>query len=129
MWRGLQTGDPGQTHAASLVFLFFALAFWPFWWPFVAAILDTRPRFKRTWIALAIACSGWFWILFYPLLVGPDSLLSTEIVHHSIRYAYPDLAVYQYVPRPILRVLYLIAAVLPTTLTTKVLGGCVCPGR
>ena len=122
VWRGLQADDPVQTRTASLAFLFFALAFWPFWWPFVAAILDTRPRFKRTWIALAIACSGWFWILFYPLLVGPDSLLSTEIVHHSIRYAYPDLAVYQYVPRPILRVLYLIAAVLPMALGSAEFG-------
>lgn len=122
VWLGLQAGDPEQTRNGSLGFLFFALAFWPFWWPFVAAIMENRPRFRRLFIAIAVVATGWFWVLFYPLLVGPDSLLTTEIVHHSIRYAYPDLTVYEYVPRPLLRVMYLLCAVLPMALGSGAFG-------
>ena len=122
VWRGLQAADPSLTRGGSLVFLFFALAFWPFWWPFVAAILETRPRFRRAFTAISIIATGWFWVLFHPLLVGPESLLTTEIVHHSIRYAYPDLAVYEYVPRPLLRLLYLLCAVTPMALGSGMFG-------
>ena len=122
VWRGLQAGDPEQIRSASLAFLFFALAFWPFWWPFVAAIMETRLAFRRGFIIVSIIATGWFWVLFYPLLVGPDSLLTTEIVHHSIRYSYPDLVVYEYVPRPLLRVLYLLCAVVPMVLGKNVFG-------
>jgi len=122
VWRGLQAGDAVQTREASLVFLFFALAFWPFWWPLLAAVLEPRPRMRRLFTAIAIAAIGWFWVLFFPLAAGADSLLTTEIVHHSIRYSYPDLAIYDVVPRPVLRVLYLLCAVVPLALGSNISG-------
>ncbi|HEY3788450.1 MAG TPA: DUF6629 family protein [Urbifossiella sp.] len=122
VWLGLRSGDAGQVHAASLVFLFFALAFWPFWWPFAAATMENRPRFRRPFIGITLIATGWFWVLFYPLLVGPDSLLTTEIVHHSIHYSYPNLAIYDHVPRPILRGLYLLCAVVPMALGSGEFG-------
>lgn len=122
VWLGLQVGDEMLTRRASLAFLFFALAFWPFWWPFVAAIMDPRPRFRRIFLGITLLATGWFWVLFYPLAVGPESLLATEVVHHSIHYSYSRLAVYEYVPRTVLRVLYLLCAVVPMAMGSQNFG-------
>jgi len=122
VWRGIEAGDSRLIQSASLVFLFFALAFWPFWWPFLAAMIEPRKRFRQAFGLVALVAIGWFWVLFYPLAVNPESLLTTEVVHHSIRYSYPNLAVYEYVPRPVLRLLYLLCAVLPMALSSNNFG-------
>ncbi len=122
VWLGLNSGNAAQTRAATLGFLFFALAFWPFWPSLGAALLETRPRRKWLFAALAVFNAGWFWVLYFPLLVGPESLLTVQVVHHSVQYSYPDLAVYRYVPRPALRLLYLLAVVIPLVFGPNVLG-------
>lgn len=122
VWLGLQAGDAALVRAASLVFLFFALAFWPWWLSVTAAVLEADPGRRRWFIASAAATSAWFWVLYFPLLVGPESLLSVKVVHHSLAYSYTDLAVYSYVPRPALRVLYLLSVVVPMALGPKVFG-------
>jgi len=113
VWLGLHAGDSAVTRSAALVYLFFALAFWPFWFPFVAAVAEPRRAWRWGLAALAVVATAWFWVLYYPVVTGPGSLLTVETVHHSIRYSYPDLAVYEYVPRPLLRVLYLLTIVIP----------------
>jgi hypothetical protein len=113
VWLGLHAGDPTGTRSAALVFLFFALAFWPFWFPFLAAVAEPRRAVRLGLAGLAVLATVWFWVLYYPLLTGPESLLTVETAHHSIRYSYPGLAVYEYVPRPLLRVLYLLTIVVP----------------
>lgn len=122
VWVGLHHGDVAIVRAASLVFLFFALAFWPFWCSFLNAILETRPWRTRLFIVLAVVTSGWFWILYYPLLVGPESRLSVEIVHHSLNYNYFPLPVHHYIPRPLLVVLYVLSSAVPMLLGQNILG-------
>ena len=122
VWHALQHDDDVQTRAASLVFLFFALAFWPFWFPFLTAVME--PCAKRRWIFafLSFLAIGWFWVLFYPLLVGPEPLLKIQKVHHSIQYEYPDLAIYSYVSKPRLRLLYFLSIALPPLFSTETWG-------
>jgi len=137
VWHALHHQDAAQIRAASLFFLFFALAFWPFWFPFLTTLME--PNSKRRWIfvALTALATSWFWVLYYPLVVGPESLLQTKETHHSIRYDYyprsaeetsePDqgsegLAVYQYVPRPLLQALYLATIALPMLLSSQAWG-------
>jgi hypothetical protein len=122
VWHALAHGDAGQTRAASLVFLFFALAFWPFWFPLLTAVME--PCAKRKWIfvILSVLAIGWFWVLYYPLVVGPESLLRIESVHHSIQYEYPDLAIYTYVSKPRLRLLYFFSIALPPMLSSETWG-------
>ena len=103
------------------MFLFFALAFWPLWPALIAVPRELRPARRRLFAALAAVNSVWFWILFFPLLVSPE-LLTVQLVHHSVQYNYPDLAVYSYVPRPALRVLYLLAVAVPVVFGPPVLG-------
>lgn len=113
VWHGLTHNEPEMARSAAYVFLFFALAFWPFWFPFISAVSDTRPQARRWFTGMAIAASAWFWVLFYPVVTGPISNLSIEIVHHSIRYDISNLPVNQEVPRPLLRMLYFLCVAVP----------------
>jgi len=122
VWLGLEAEDPAAIRLASLYFLFFALAFWPFWFPFMAACMETEPPRKRFFIGLTVFAASWFWILFYPLIAGPESLLKTEIIHHSIYYDFAGLTIYQYVPKLPLRILYLSCVALPPIVGSESLG-------
>jgi hypothetical protein len=46
VWIGLERGEPGLVRLATLAFLFFAIAFWPFWIPLVAACIEGRPAWR-----------------------------------------------------------------------------------
>lgn len=137
VWHAIEHEDIAQTRAASLFFLFFALAFWPFWFPFLTAVMEPQPRRRWIFIGFTVLASAWFWVLFWPIVTGPESLMKTKIEHHSIRYDYypkdPDdpsvrgdepngLAVYQYVPRPLLQLLYLGSIALPMALGSQSWG-------
>lgn len=120
VWQALnQRTDP---RAASLFFLFFALAFWPFWFPLLTTMMEPQPKRRAMFACLSVLATAWFWILFYPLLVGPESLLKTEPDHHSIAYRYDDLAIYQYISRTPLRVLYFLSVALPPLLGSETWG-------
>jgi hypothetical protein len=121
VWHALNHGDTTQVRAPSLFFLFFALAFWPFWFPFLAALMETS---WRRWFfgGLALLATGWFWILYFPLLASEDTFI-TEIAHHSIRYDYyGSLVVYEYIPRPVLQALYFISIALPMVFSSQPFG-------
>jgi hypothetical protein len=122
VWLALDRGDAPLTRSASLVFLFFALGFWPFWLPFLTTVAETKPARRRALAALTALSAAWFWVLYWPLLTGPEWLLSTRVVGHSIQYAYPDLGVYRHVPRPLLRVLYFVSVALPLALGSEPWG-------
>src|SRR6266545_2494887 len=69
VWLGLQAGDPARTRAGAVVFLFFALAFWPWWFAAANIILEPRPARKWVFAGLALLTSAWFWVMYFPLLV------------------------------------------------------------
>jgi hypothetical protein len=122
VWAGLSARDGAWVRAAALVYLFFALAFWPWWVSVATAVLETRPARKRFLVGLSVATTAWFWVLYFPLVNGPDALLSVTVVRHSLVYSYFDLGVYQYVPRDALRALYLLSVVLPFAVGPKLFG-------
>lgn len=111
VWLALNAGDLERARLPSLVFLFFALALWPFWFSLVGAISETRPTNRRWLVVLAFLTSAWFWVLFYPLLAEP-SRLTPMVVHHSIRYEMA-LPIEAYLSRLLIRVLYLLSIVVP----------------
>ena len=119
VWHALEHDAAAVARSWSLVFLFFALAFWPCWFSVLTALMEPEPRRKALFVALSLATTGWFWILYYPLLVGPESLLTIQPVHHSIQYDYPQLPIYGYVDKLPLRVLYFLSVALPPILTTE----------
>jgi hypothetical protein len=122
VWLGLRRGDEPQTQAAALVFLLFALAVWPFWLPFQAALMETQANRKRLLVGLAVLASTWFWVLFFPLALDPGGLLTTSIEHHSIQYAFPGLPIYRYISKEALRVVYFATVALPFAISSERLG-------
>jgi len=119
VWLGIQAHDPDRTHAAALAYLFFALAFWPFWFPFMAALSEADR--KRKWIlgvTSLIACT-WFWVLFFPLLGDPGAL-KIDVVHHSIQYDIWSLPIYSHggASRPIVKLIYLLSLAAPFVLSS-----------
>jgi hypothetical protein len=112
VWIGLLRNDAALLRAASLWFLFFALAFWPFWVAFTGCFLETHSG--RRWLPIGFTALGvvWFAVLYLPLLFDPE-LLRVRAVHHSVQYNYDGLPIYQHVSPPLLRVLYLVTVGVP----------------
>jgi len=122
VWEGLEHRDETLVRQASLVFLFFALALWPFWFSFLGAHTETdRPR-RRLFIALAAVSTFWFWVLYLPLVVDAESYLSTYIVHHSIQYDIFRLPVYKYISVWPLRVFYFLCVAIPMAAGSSGIG-------
>src|SRR6476661_8747844 len=58
VWVGLEHDAPGLVKPAALAFLFFAVAFWPFWLPLAAAAVERRPLWRRLFFAAAAVGLG-----------------------------------------------------------------------
>lgn len=112
VWHALHHRDIEATRSSSLVFLFFALAFWPWWFSVVTAIMEPQPLRKWIFAVLGLLTTVWFWLLYYPLVTAQVSFETKEL-HHSIQYLYDDLPVYDYVSRTPLRLLYFLSVALP----------------
>jgi hypothetical protein len=115
-WLGLEREDPALIRSGSLGFLFFALAFWPFWPSFGAWLIEPRPG--RKWLigVLMLASLAWGWTLYYPLATEAPRWLTVQQVHHSVQYRYSDLPIYQFVSPAWLRLFYLLTILLPFVL-------------
>jgi hypothetical protein len=120
VWRGIRSGDADLTRSASLVFLFFALAFWPFWFPVLTTMMERRPWRRVLFASLSLLATAWFWFYFYPLWTNQVALETVE--HHSIVYEYDGLAIYQYVDKTVLRIAYFLCAALPPVLGSEKWG-------
>ncbi|HEY2786844.1 MAG TPA: hypothetical protein VGJ05_17925 [Fimbriiglobus sp.] len=111
VWLGLH-GQKSDITTPALGFLFFALAFWPFWLSLQAAASEVRQA-VRPWLWLwTLLALSWFPIHFFPLVADP-SLLNVSEMHHSVRYDFPNLPVYRGIPRFWVRVAYLVTIVVP----------------
>lgn len=91
VWLGLDRGEPGLVRSASLAFLFFAFAVWPFWIPFSVAAIEWRGTKRRALFAaaaagLAVGLGG-----YVPTALRFDSWAEVRVVHHSLRYDFSDM--------------------------------------
>ncbi len=112
VWLGLRGGDPALVARASMAFLFFAVAFWPFWIPFCLLFPESRPAVRR--LLGATAALSVVWLLAYAsAALEPGRLPPTEIVRHSISYDLSGLPMFRPVPRVALRSAYLAFIVVP----------------
>ena len=118
VWVGLAQDDPVLTRAASLVYLFLALAFWPVWSPFLVWFQERDPARRPILAALALLGTVWFWAFYYPLVSGPESLLTTTIRHHSIYYQYEELGILRWIPPGASELCYLLMVTVPLFLAS-----------
>ena len=84
VWVGLNHHDTNRVTSASVVYLFFALAFWPVWIPLSFLGIAPHPRVKLLLGALAVVGLSWAW-LYYPIARESERWLMTRVVPHSIR--------------------------------------------
>jgi hypothetical protein len=113
VWLGLARQDALLTRRAALVFLLPAMAGWPFWIPFLTWVKETHPFRKRILLLLTGCSTAWFWFLYVPLLVGPETLLTAQIHHHSIDYKLGDIPVSRHLQPGLVQFLYLLTVGAP----------------
>jgi hypothetical protein len=112
VWVGIDQQNARLVSGASVLYLFFAMAFWPFWIPLSLMLPDARQWVKRTLAVLVVTSFAWGW-LYAPILMSPDQWLSTGVVHHSIQYEYSRLPGYQIVSPWAWRLGYLALVTIP----------------
>ena len=91
VWLGFHENNPGLVKPAALAFLFFAIAFWPFWVPFTATFIEARNPKKWLFGALASASLGLGFICYLPSLFNYDQWLDVHIVDRSIQYDFSNM--------------------------------------
>jgi hypothetical protein len=112
VWLGLGRDDGSLIRTASVVYLFFAIAFWPLWIPLSLLCAETRKERRLLLAAFTVLGLAWTW-LYWPILWDPSRWLATETVHHSIHYDYPQLPGFDLAPRMAWRVGYVLVISIP----------------
>lgn len=85
LWRSLD--DPGLpvSHAAAMVFLFFAYLLWLVLTPLAVFLVEERVWLRRVFLGVAVFGAAYGLSLFVPLLVNPD-WLTVDLARNSILY-------------------------------------------
>jgi hypothetical protein len=94
VWLSLAQGRPDRVSAATGVYLFFALAWWPFWFPVAAGVAVRSARWRWVFVVWAVFSTGWFLFAYLPAWADSRAGLRAEVVHHSIHYRYADEVVF-----------------------------------
>lgn len=120
VWIGLHHENKTLIENGSAVYLFFALAFWPFWFSFAAwktTTISPARRFLRFW---TIASTIWFFVFFLPALGSLDHS-AVAVAGHSVRYEYPDSGGMMATSsgRWIQRTFYLLTGLIPTMVMSE----------
>lgn len=97
-WLGLRDDDAPSIKSASLFFLFFAFAVWPFWISFSTWLIETRPIAKRVLAALWMIGLTFGLFLFVPILINSAEWLTTSSSNHSLRYDIQALPAFRILP-------------------------------
>ena len=98
VWLGLGWENAALFQSASVAYLFFAIAFWPFWIPASLWWIENRRPGKWMLALFTILGLAWSW-LYWPIFQDPGRWLVTEVVHHSIHYAYDHIPGFDTAPR------------------------------
>lgn len=107
VWLGLRNDNAALVERASVVYLFFAIAFWPCWIPLSLAACESRRRQQLALAGLTIAGLAWLW-LYFPMAIEPSKWFATRVVKHSIFYDVGDLPGFAVAPRIVWRAGYLL---------------------
>jgi hypothetical protein len=118
VWVGLGEDNGRLVESASVVYLFLAVGFWPFWIPLSILLTETRRREQVLLAILTIVGLAWTW-LYLPIAVQPSRWLVTEVVHHSIHYDYGYLPGFRLAPAEMWRIGYLLIVCGPLVLACK----------
>jgi hypothetical protein len=117
VWLEFARGTASPPRAAELSFLFFALAFWPFWLPFSIIWSD---RTHRGWNGLLAAFGIMIGLsLYLPIVTQTNRFLHVTVSHHSIRYDLQVIPALRVVPELVSRAVYVAVIALPLLLCAE----------
>lgn len=91
VWFGLGEHNTALVKPAALVFLFFAIAFWPFWVPLTALFIEAWKPKKWLCGGLALVGLGLGFLCYLPVPLNYDQWLDVHIVNHSIMYDFSNM--------------------------------------
>jgi hypothetical protein len=120
VWTALGQQDAQLVRMASLVFLTFALAFWPFWIPMCGFLLTPGGATKWTLGGLALLGLIGGLAMFLPLALNPD-FLETRPMHHSLYYDMRKSPVFEWLPLGWWEIMY-VAVVAATPIMSRTTG-------
>jgi len=106
VWLGLRWDNNALVKIFAMVFLFFAVVFWPFWIPFCAFVTGGRKEkilfgFLITF-ALVIGLG-----VYIPLLISDETPVA-NVINHSIHYDIKKSTVFQFVPVLLWEAMYIV---------------------
>jgi len=116
LWRSLDTPGLTVSHAAAMVFLFFAYLLWLGLVPFAVFCVEERAWLRRVFLGVTVFGIAYGLSLFVPLLVNPDWLtvdLARGSILYDTRLIYDDA-----VSKTVLRVTYAGVICLPLLAST-----------
>jgi hypothetical protein len=114
VWLGLRYDDAQLKTVAARAYLFFALAFWPFWFSLSAVLIEPERARRRALTVAAALSTGWFWFMYLPVL-GDPAAASSCVCGHSVRYAHSDDGL---LGTSGVRLAYLLSAAVPVVISS-----------
>jgi hypothetical protein len=115
-WLGVQGGDDALAHAAGIVFLAFAFAFWPFWIPMCGSVLESPgPKKILCGCFVALGLIGGL-TMYVPLLLDP-AVLQVRTSHHSLYYDLESSPVFVRMPLIYWELLYVVIVAVPALIS------------
>ena len=96
VWIGLRWENAALVRMFALVFLAFAIVFWPFWVPFCAFVTGKRKE-KIIFGFLSVLGLVIGLGVYVPLFISVDSPV-TDVINHAIHYNVSGSTTFQFVP-------------------------------
>lgn len=123
IWTSLDHHHQEHAEMAARFYLFFALAWWPFWGPFTAWVASKDKLWKPIFGAWTVIATGWFLMAYLPALADSQNRVQATVVHHSIHYTYSDEVVLAGGNRIPVTILYLLFTGGPIMIVRKTMIG------
>lgn len=112
-WIGLERNDHDLARGAAIVFLFFAIAFWPAWIPLALGIAQPRIGLRRVLFGISVVAIASGLFVWAPLAAGGNTVLSIDVAGHSLRYEFESALAFDWLPRLAWQAAYVVAVSLP----------------
>ena len=118
VWIGLRWDNVALVRNFALLFLFFAIVFWPFWIPF-CAFVNGKSKEKKLFGFLSV-----FGLLvglgvYIPLCNNVDSPVA-DVINHSVHYNIARSTIFQFIPVLLWEAVYIVIIASPLLFTNNI---------
>ena len=118
VWLGFAQHHAEMVQVSALLFLFFAVSFWPFWIPFLAWIGEPSEKRRRVFAIICfIGLTGGL-AAYLPLVLNTHILIA-HVANHSIHYNIANSPVFDIVPMELWHCCYLAIVSAPLLASAK----------